>query len=72
MPRVLNKKLDRIPPGAVYIGWPGKWGNPFVIGRDGTREEVVAKYRAKPAGQSTIDGRLDRTKGQGPRLLVRA
>lgn len=22
------------------------WGNPFVIGKDGTREEVIAKYRA--------------------------
>lgn len=28
----------------VYIGRPSKWGNPFVIGRDGTREEVIAKY----------------------------
>ena len=23
-----------------------KWGNPFRIGRDGTREQVVARYRA--------------------------
>jgi uncharacterized protein DUF4326 len=23
----------------------GRWGNPFVIGRDGNREEVVAKHR---------------------------
>lgn len=29
----------------VYIGRPSKWGNPFVIGRDGTREEVIEKYR---------------------------
>lgn len=29
----------------VYIGRPSKWGNPFEIGRDGTREEVIAKYR---------------------------
>jgi len=28
----------------VYIGRPEKWGNPFTIGKDGTREEVVAKY----------------------------
>ena len=37
----------------VYIGRPGKgknkegegkWGNPFEIGTDGTREEVIAKY----------------------------
>ena len=29
----------------VYIGRPSIWGNPFQIGRDGTREEVIAKYR---------------------------
>jgi hypothetical protein len=29
----------------VYIGRPSKWGNPFEIGRDGTREEVIEKYR---------------------------
>jgi Domain of unknown function (DUF4326) len=28
----------------VYIGRPSKWGNPFEIGRDGTREEVILKY----------------------------
>lgn len=28
----------------VYIGRPSKWGNPFVIGRDGSREEVIKKY----------------------------
>lgn len=29
----------------VYIGRPSRWGNPFQIGPDGTREEVVEKYR---------------------------
>ena len=29
----------------VYVGRPSKWGNPFVVGRDGTREEVIQKYR---------------------------
>lgn len=46
MPRTLNKYKVGIPPGAVYIGRPSKWGNPFVIGRDGSRDEVIAKYRA--------------------------
>lgn len=31
-------------PYDVYIGRPSQWGNPFVIGPDGTREEVIAKY----------------------------
>ncbi len=30
----------------VYIGRPSKWGNPFMIGIHGTREAVIAKYRA--------------------------
>ena len=28
----------------VYIGRPSKWGNPFTIGKDGTRIEVISKY----------------------------
>jgi hypothetical protein len=30
----------------VYIGRPSKWGNPFVIGRAGTRDDVIARYEA--------------------------
>ena len=47
MPKVLNKSRDQIPPDAIYVGRPSKWGNPFRIGIDGTREEVIAKYREK-------------------------
>ena len=28
----------------VIIGRPSKWGNPFIIGRDGTRADVIEKY----------------------------
>lgn len=28
----------------VYIGRPSKWGNPFRIGVDGTRAEVLRQY----------------------------
>ena len=35
----------------MFIGRPGIWGNPFIIGRDGTREEVIAKYRTWIRGQ---------------------
>ena len=31
----------------VYIGRPYKWGNPFTIGKDGTRDvlvELVERY----------------------------
>ena len=47
-PKVWSKRsgADKAPSGAVYIGRPTKWGNPFVEGTDGTREEVIAKFRA--------------------------
>ena len=50
MPTVLNRTVlkargEREPEGAAYVGRPTVWGNPFVIGRDGTRGEVIAKYR---------------------------
>ncbi len=32
-------------PYDVYIGRPSKWSNPFVIGKDGTRSQVIDKYR---------------------------
>jgi len=28
----------------IYIGRPSKWGNPFTIGKDGNRKEVIEKY----------------------------
>ena len=28
----------------VFIGRPSKWGNPFRIGRDGNRQQVLDKY----------------------------
>jgi len=32
-------------PFDVYIGRPSKYGNPFSIGKDGDREEVIKKYK---------------------------
>lgn len=29
----------------IYIGRPSKFGNPFRIGKDGTRKEVIEKFR---------------------------
>ena len=43
MTRVVHCKKE---PYDVYIGRPSKWGNPFIIGKDGTREEVIDKYEA--------------------------
>jgi uncharacterized protein DUF4326 len=32
-------------PYDIYIGRPSIWGNPFIVGRDGTRQEVCNRYR---------------------------
>jgi hypothetical protein len=40
---VVNKNYQ---PYDVYIGRGSKWGNPFIIGKDGSREDVVEKFRA--------------------------
>jgi hypothetical protein len=42
MTLVVHCKLSKYD---VYIGRPSIWGNPFQIGKDGTREEVLEKYR---------------------------
>ena len=31
----------------IYIGRPGNWGNPFILGRDGTRDEVCETRRGQ-------------------------
>lgn len=46
-PRVLNKYRDKILPGAVYCGRGSPFGNPFVIGRDGTRDEVCERFECE-------------------------
>jgi hypothetical protein len=49
MTTVVNKHKSKY---TVYIGRGSKWGNPFVIGEDGTRAEVIQMYedylRRKP------------------------
>lgn len=41
MTTVVNKKYDKFD---HYCGRGSIFGNPFEIGRDGTREEVISKY----------------------------
>ena len=43
----LQHHPDAIAKGAVRIDRRTKWGNPFRIGKHGTREEVIARYRAE-------------------------
>ncbi|HQT85715.1 MULTISPECIES: DUF4326 domain-containing protein [Acidiphilium] len=64
--RVLNKSnyARQLPADAVYIGRGSKWGNPFVIGRDGTREEVTAKHEYWLSRQNDLLRTIDELKGR--------
>lgn len=44
MVKVHNKHHNTAPKNAVYIGRGSPYGNPFVIGKDGTRDEVCDRY----------------------------
>jgi len=56
-----------------YVGRPSPLGNPYMIGKDGTREEVIAKYEdwlvvnlgmSLDAGKpNAVTAELDRLKG---------
>lgn len=45
--RIQRKRVMgwKMPDNTVYVGRPTKWGNPYVVGRDGTAEQCVAYYR---------------------------
>ena len=48
----------------VYIGRPSKWGNPFEIGKDGTRAEVIEKYKKWILTQQHLLDSLDELEGK--------
>jgi len=48
----------------IYIGRPSKWGNPFVVGRDGTREQCVAKYREWVVNQPHLMAEIPKLRGK--------
>lgn len=53
--RVLNKRRDRIPREAKYIGRGSPYGNPFVIGIDGDRDEVCRRFECEVLPTLDVD-----------------
>lgn len=51
-------------PFDIYIGRGSVWGNPFYIGKDGTREEVISKYEAYIMSHLELIKRLPELKGK--------
>ena len=64
VPRVLNQRHDGRPRGAIYVGRPSAWGNPFRVGVDGARDEVVEKYRFWLRSQPDLLLRLHELRGR--------
>lgn len=46
MPHLYNRHHGDAPPDALYIGRGTPAGNPFIVGRDGTRDECCDKFEA--------------------------
>ena len=60
MPTVKNKHKSVFEIGDIYIGRGSLFGNPFIIGKDGTRDEVCNKYEAHWIEDTTLQ---EKTKG---------
>jgi hypothetical protein len=43
--KVWNKRDPNCPKDAIYVGRPSKWGNPFPIGKQGNRADVIRQYK---------------------------
>jgi len=48
----------------IYIGRPSLWGNPFVIGKDGDRATVIAKYATWIQAQPQLMAKISDLKGK--------
>ncbi|HLB22190.1 MAG TPA: DUF4326 domain-containing protein, partial [Solirubrobacteraceae bacterium] len=59
-PRTVHSKRER---HHIYIGRPSKWGNPFVVGRHGTRDECIALYEDWIVQQGELMAALGELRG---------
>ena len=55
---IVNRRNGRVT--GVYVGRPSVLGNPYVIGHDGARHDVVDQYRAWLREQYRHDGAVRR------------
>ena len=61
MTRVVNLKKS---PYDIYIGRGSPFGNPFEIGKDGNRDEVIAKYEAYLMGKPELLDKIPELKNK--------
>jgi hypothetical protein len=51
-------------PGALRVDRRTAWGNPFVLGKDGSRVQVIAKYSRWLRSQPQLIERLSELRGR--------
>lgn len=61
---ILNMEWGDKSPSYVYIGRGSIWGNPFRIGKDGLRKEVLKKYEAWLETQPELLRRIPELQGK--------
>lgn len=49
----------RLPPDTVVVARPTPWGNPYVVGRNGTAADCVRLYRHLLCGYVALSPRVD-------------
>lgn len=57
--RLSRAKGWRLPSNAVHVGRPSRWGNPFIVGKHGTREQCAAKFYALASGFISFSEDID-------------
>ena len=60
-PLVVHCKKDSYD---VYCGRPSIWGNPFEIGKDGNRKEVIAKFKKYLLANEELVDKLPELRGK--------
>ena len=61
MGRVVHLRKE---PYDVLIDRTTKWGNPFIIGKDGTRSEVISKFKEWAESDEKFMDSLDELDGK--------
>ena len=52
--RLSRAKGWKMPENTVVVSRPTKWGNPFIVGKDGTREECARLFALMLNGQLAL------------------
>jgi len=57
--RISRAKGWRLPENAINVAWPGRWGNPFIVGKHGTRLQCAGKFYVLSRGFIAIGGEIE-------------